>query len=211
VIAAYLRVSTQEQGASGLGLLAQREAIQSEADRRGWDEVEWFEEVTGNGRPGPARHRAIGQLGKTDVLVVAKLDRLSRSLADFVVLMEEARDAGWKLVALDLGLDLTTPGGEVLANVLAAFAQYERRLIGERTKAALAQAQARGVRLGAKPTVPDEIRSWIAEQREAGLSYGQIAGLLTEAKVPTASGADVWSKSSVLSVVKSVRYRGVRS
>ena len=46
--------------------------------------------MTGNGRPGPARHGAIGQLGKGDVLVVAKLDRLSRSLADFAVLMEEA-------------------------------------------------------------------------------------------------------------------------
>jgi DNA invertase Pin-like site-specific DNA recombinase len=173
--------------------------------------VVWHEEVVGNGKPGPARARAIGQLRKGDVLVVAKLDRLSRSLVDFAGLMEQARDDGWRLVALDLGLDLTTPGGEVLANVLAAFAQYERRLIGERTKAALAQAQARGVRLGAKPVVPEEIRSWIAEQRRQGLSFGRIAADLTEAGIPTASGGQVWSKSSVAGIVKSVRYRGVRS
>jgi Resolvase, N terminal domain len=67
----------------------------------------------------------------------AKLDRLSRSLLDFASLMEDARREGWALVILDLGIDTTTPSGEMIANVMATFAQFERRLIGQRTKDAL--------------------------------------------------------------------------
>jgi DNA invertase Pin-like site-specific DNA recombinase len=211
VIAAYLRVSTQEQGESGLGLLAQRRTILAEVERRGWPEPTWHEEVTGNGKPGPVRSRALESLVPSDALIVARLDRLGRSLKDFADLMERSRNEGWSLVVLDAPVDTSTPAGAAMAQVMAVFAELERRLIGERTKAALAEAQRRGVRLGAKPTVPDPVRKLISEHRAAGKSFGEIAANLTEAKVPTASGREVWSKSSVLSVVKSVRYRGVKS
>jgi hypothetical protein len=69
--------------------------------------------------------------------VVAKLDRLSRSVVDAGRLLEEARKGGFNIVALDLGLDLSTPTGELVANVLAAVAQWERRMIGVRTSEAL--------------------------------------------------------------------------
>jgi DNA invertase Pin-like site-specific DNA recombinase len=80
-------------------------------------------------------------------LVVAKLDRLSRSLVDFGSIMERARKKGWSLAALDLGVDTTTPAGEMIANAMATIAQFERHLIGERTKAALAVRKAQGAKL----------------------------------------------------------------
>lgn len=70
-------------------------------------------------------------------MVVAKLDRLSRSVVDAGRLLEEARKRGFNIVALDLGLDLSMPTGELVANVLAAVAQWERRMIGVRTSEAL--------------------------------------------------------------------------
>ena len=79
--------------------------------------------------------------------MVAKLDRLSRSMLDFAALMNAAQKQGWALVALDLGVDTSTPYGEMMANVLATFAQFERRLISQRTKEALAQKRAAGVQL----------------------------------------------------------------
>lgn len=63
-------------------------------------------------------------------------------------LMGRAQSEGWNLVALDLGIDLSTPGGEFLASVMASAAQWERRIIGQRTKEALAVKRAQGVRLG---------------------------------------------------------------
>ena len=70
---------------------------------------------------------ALVDSGSLQAVIVAKLDRLSRSLLDFAGLMERARRQGWALVALDLGVDTSTPAGEMMANVLATFAQFERR------------------------------------------------------------------------------------
>jgi DNA invertase Pin-like site-specific DNA recombinase len=75
--------------------------------------------------------------GEAHAVVVAKFDRLSRSAVDAGRLLEEARNGGFNIVALDLGLDLSTPTGELVANVLAAVAQWERRMIGQRTSEAL--------------------------------------------------------------------------
>jgi hypothetical protein len=91
---------------------------------------------------------AVKDLGRA-----GELDRLSRSLVYFAGLMERAQSRKWNLVALDLGVDLSTPAGEFLASVLASAAQGERRIIGQRTKDALAQKKAKGVRLGRRPVL----------------------------------------------------------
>ena len=80
--------------------------------------------------------------------MVAKLDRLSRSIIDFATLLEEARRLGFNVAALDLGLDLSTPQGGTGSDVIASVAQWERRIIGERTREALAVKRADGVRIG---------------------------------------------------------------
>ena len=152
----YLRVSTEEQADSGAGLEAQRSAITLAATGRGWDHGHIHQDHASgkslNGRKGLEEAIEAIENGEADALMVAKLDRLSRSLMDFAGLMERSRRKGWALVALDLGVDTSTPSGEMMANVLAVFAQFERRMIGQRTKDALAVKRAQGVRLG-RPTV----------------------------------------------------------
>ena len=75
---------------------------------------------------------------QASVLMVAKLDRLTRSVPQAYEVMDRSRRNGWALVALDLGVDTTTPAGEMMAGVACVFAQFERRLISQRTRDALA-------------------------------------------------------------------------
>src|SRR2546423_14611650 len=91
--------------------------------------------------------------GRGAALVVARFDRLSRSMLDFTSVMAKAQKEGWALVALDCAVDTTTPAGEAMAHVLATFAQFERRLIGERTREALAVKKRQGVRPGRPASV----------------------------------------------------------
>jgi DNA invertase Pin-like site-specific DNA recombinase len=203
----YTRVSTEEQASSGLGLDAQRAAIEEECQRRGWEVVEVFEDRGASGKTlakRPALERALKAVRghQADALVVAKLDRLSRSLLDFAALMEDARKGGWALVILDLGVDTTTPSGELIANVMATFAQFERRLIGQRTKEALAVKKRQGHRLGRPRAIPDEVVERIRREREAGASYRVIADALNTDGVPTAGGGSKWHPSTVRAVVE---------
>ena len=145
-------MSTEEQSTSGAGLAAQRAAIEAECVHRGWHLVEVIEDAGYSAkdlkRPGVQVALETLQRGDAGALVVAKLDRLSRSMLDFTTVMATASKQGWALVALDCAVDTTTPTGEAMANVLATFAQFERRLIGQRTREALAVKRASGVRLG---------------------------------------------------------------
>ncbi len=183
----YLRVSTDEQADSGLGLAAQRNAITAAAQARGW-QVRWMEDAGYSAknldRPGVQAALSALAKGDADALVVAKLDRLSRSLLDFAGVTEQAKKQGWAVMALDLGVDMTTPAGEMLANVLAAFAQYERALISRRTKDALAAARARGQRLGRPREIHANQLARVVNERARGLSLRAIATALTTTACP---------------------------
>jgi DNA invertase Pin-like site-specific DNA recombinase len=206
-VLAYLRVSTEEQGRSGAGLEAQREAILAECQRRGWRLVETVEDRGYSAkdlkRPGIRIALEELQRGKADALVVAKLDRLSRSMIDFTGLMGQAQKQGWALVALDCAVDTTTPAGEAMAHVLATFAQFERRLIGQRTREALAQKKAQGVRLGRPSQLPPRVRTRIRRRRKAGLTFAAIAEELNRERVPTAHRGVKWYPSTVRAVLAS--------
>jgi hypothetical protein len=151
---------------------------------------------------------------RADTLVVSKLDRLSRSLVDFAGLMERASRENWALVALDLGVDTTTPTGEMVANVMATFAQFERRLIGQRTREALAEKRRAGTRLGRPPTISGEVASRIADQYAAGMTLRAIADGLTGDGIPTVQGGVRWYPSTVAGVLRRLgqapRRRGPR-
>jgi DNA invertase Pin-like site-specific DNA recombinase len=138
------------------------------------------------------------------------LDRLSRSVAHFSALLERFRSAGWGLVVLDLGVDTTTIAGEAMANVMATFAQMERRRIGERTKEALSAARARGIRLGRPPVLPDQLRRRIVRMRRKGLTYRMIAEKLNDEGVPTAHGGARWHAETVRKIAGGARatYQG---
>ena len=151
----------------------------------------------------PALTAALSDLdvGRGNVLMVSKLDRLTRSVHDATGLMLRAERSGWGLVALDVAVDTTTPQGAAMAQVLAVFAELERRLIGERTKAALAVKRSQGVRLGREPRLPDKLRDRILRRHSQGAGWSQIARDLNRSSVPTAQGGRQWHPATVRYVV----------
>src|SRR5450755_33092 len=200
----YVRVSTEEQGLSGAGLQAQRAAIVAECERRSWTLVDIAEDVGRSGkdlkRPGIRAALDMLAAGDASALVVAKLDRLSRSMLDFARIMATAQKQSWALVALDVQVDTTSPSGEAMAHMLATFSQFERRLISERTKQALAQKRADGVRLGAPPEINASIATRIRDERAAGSTLREIAERLNRDGVPTARGGR-WYASTLQRVL----------
>jgi len=204
LVIGYARVSTNEQANSGLGLDAQRAAIQAEIDRRGWTLVEMVEDAGVSAktleRPGIAHALQLLKGGAAGTLLVAKLDRATRSTIDAAKLLERAQREGWALVALDLGLDPTTPNGELIATIMAAVAQWERRAIGTRTKDALAAKRAQGVRLGRPSVLPTEVTERIVAAHQAGASWSAIARELDAEGVPTAHGGARWYPATVRKV-----------
>ena len=196
----YLRVSTAEQGDSRAGLEAQEQVIRAEVEHRGWDLVSLRSDVASG-----KSLRKRGELAATlrmlraheaDALVVAKLDRLSRSVLDFASVMEMAQEDGWSLVVLDLGVDTTSTNGKLIAHIMIALAQWERELIGDRTRAALKAVRARGTKVGRRRGVTDETTRMIRMLRASGMSWQQIADALTAEHVPTAQGG-MWHGATV--------------
>src|SRR4051794_11373263 len=145
---AYYRVSTQAQGASGLGLEAQRAAVLAYLDGGSWHLAAEFVEVeSGRKDDRPELAKALAacrRLGAT--LVIAKLDRLARRVSFVSALM----DSGVEFVAVDF-----PTANKLTIHILAAVAEHEREMISARTKAALAAAKARGVKLGNANMRPD--------------------------------------------------------
>lgn len=205
----YVRVSTREQAEHGASIEHQRQSIEAECERRRWQLKATYDDPGASGkdlnRPGLAMALELLEAGKADVLVAAKLDRLSRSVLDFASMVETARRQGWALVVLDVGADTSTPAGEMLVNVMAAFAQYERRLIGQRTRDGLAVKRAQGVRLGRPPMLPESVRQHIFAERQRGRSLREIACDLQAAGVATAHGGQRWHASTVRAVLASQR------
>ena len=138
---AYERVSTARQGASGLGLEAQRQAIDGFAASKGAEVLDRFTEVESGRNPNrPELGRALHLAKVTGaILVIAKLDRLSRNAAFLLTL----RDSGVRFLAVDM-----PEANDLTVGIMALVAQAEREAISRRTKEALAVAKARGVKLG---------------------------------------------------------------
>lgn len=207
VAVAYCRVSTSEQETSGHSLDDQETVLKALAASRGWD-LQVVREV-GSGKSLTARPLLTEVLrdldaGKVHVLMSVRLDRLSRSVSDFSLLMDRAERHGWDLHVADLGLDTSTPSGRLVAQVLAATAEHERRLIGERTREGLRAARTKGVRLGRPNVLPDEVREDIASMRSEGLSLRAIAEDLNTRGIATAHGGAKWYASSVRAVLSTV-------
>ena len=118
-------------------------------------EVVYEEKVSGSKRDRPEFMRMLGLLKAGDVVVVQKLDRLGRSLRDLIDVMERFKEVGVGFKVLDGSIDTTTASGELVFHILGAIAQFERRMIQERTKDALAHKRAMGVKLG-RPRVESD-------------------------------------------------------
>ena len=197
----YLRVSTEEQADSRLGLDAQRETITHYANRHGWD-VAWYEDAGRSAKSldRPALQAALERLHpkRRDVggIVVARLDRLSRSVHDFSGLLTLANARRWSVVAIDLGVDTSTPTGKLVANVMMSVAEWEREIIGARTSAALQIAKRNGVKLGRPRVLAESTAERLIALRAQGLSYARIADRLNTEGVPAALGG-AWHPSTV--------------
>jgi DNA invertase Pin-like site-specific DNA recombinase len=206
-VIAYVRVSSEEQALSGLGLADQRTTIQRAAESRAWTDLRFIADegysAKNLDRPGIADALAQLASGQAETLVVAKLDRLSRSLLDFAQLMDTARRQGWELVVLDLALDTATPSGALMGNIMASFAEYERQLIGQRTSAALQMKKSQGARLGRPRTLDPAVSQRIVAERAEGHSLTAIANALNGDSVPTARGGRCWFPSTVAGVLRS--------
>lgn len=225
-LVAYLRVSTDRQGKSGLGLEAQQAAIARFAEAEGFRILGDFVEVeTGKGADAldrrPQLRAALTAARKAGApVVVAKLDRLSRDVAFISGLMAQRVP----FIVAELGADCDP----FMLHIYAALAEKERALISARTKAALAAAKARGVKLGGdrgyRPETPPDAATGgrasgavrgqradqaafriipaIEEARAAGaVSLRQIAEALTKRGIPTPSGAGEWSATGVRRVL----------
>lgn len=207
-VVGYVRVSTEEQAESRAGLEAQRQAITDDCARRDWELVEILEDAgySAKNLKRPAVQEALSALKRrqADGLVVAKLDRLSRSMLDFTVLLDRAQKQGWALVSLDC-VDTSSPNGEAMASMLAVFSQLERRLIGQRTQEALAKKRAHGVRLGRPPQLPAVVAERIVSERRGGRSLAAIAETLNSERVATAHGGRRWYASTVRAVLRSAQ------
>jgi DNA invertase Pin-like site-specific DNA recombinase len=204
-------VSTEDQADSGAGLEAQRNAITAEVARRGWELVKIVEDAGVSAkdldRPGIGYIKeALYTLGmrEADVLMTAKLDRLSRSTRDFSEMLDQAMYYGWKLVILDCDVDTSTPAGEMLAGMMAQVAQFERRMIGLRTREALAVKKSQGIVGGRRPNLTADVITKAQECRAQGMTYAKIADLFNAQGIPTAQGGKAWHPATIQKVLDRV-------
>jgi len=207
-----IRVSTNRQGESGLGLEAQREAIRRHVESTGGELIaEHVEVESGKSGNRPVLLRAIGECRERKaVLLLAKLDRLARNVAFVSSLME----TNVEFFALDAPFC-----NRFMVHIMAAFAEHEREMISARTKAALAAAKARGVQLGSfgkelaarnradAQSFAEALRQPILEHMRAGRdTLQQLAEALDQAGLRTREGGR-WAPTSVQRVLRRLDLR----
>lgn len=150
----------------------------------------------------PALDQLLDSLREGDVLVVARLDRLARSVIDGARIIERAQRERWQLVIIDVGVDTTTPSGEMVANVVLSIAQWESRMMGERIRSSMAKLHADGRTFGRPRLVPADVRALIVRQHRAGDGIRAIATLLNDRHVPTVRGGKQWWPTTVARVLE---------
>lgn len=215
----YLRVSTDEQAESGLGIEAQAATCRAAAGRLGLELLTTHTDQGISGATGlerrPGLLEALGELGRGDVLLVAKRDRLGRDPIAVAMIEAAARRRGARIVsAAGEGTEGESPTDVLMRRIVDAFAEYERLVIGARTKAALQAKRARGERAGAVPfgfkadelgrLVPDqaeqEILELVRSLRTQGMSTRRITNELNERHIP-ARGKQ-WHPTTIARLLK---------
>nr|WP_277627924.1 recombinase family protein [Arsenicicoccus dermatophilus] len=201
----YVRVSTVDQAVNGLSLDTQRALLEADAARRGWRlEILADEGISGTDDQRPGLREALTRLdaGEVTALMVTRLDRLTRSVSGLSAVLARAGEHGWDLVMLSPAIDTTDPAGRFTTSILACAAQYERDLIGQRTREALAHKKAQGGQLGRPRNVDEAVVQRIQAQRAERKSLRAIAEQLNAEGVPTAQGGAKWHASTVSTVLK---------
>jgi len=168
----YARVSTNDQQTIPLQMRALREY----AARRGWTMAMQVKEVGSGASQRQLREKFLdaARRREVDVVLVWRLDRWGRSVADLLATLQELQHLGVGFVSLTEALDLTAPAGRAMAGFLAVFAEFERDILRERVRAGLAHAQQNGKKLG-RPITAGLHTTQVRKLHRAGVSKAEIA------------------------------------
>jgi DNA invertase Pin-like site-specific DNA recombinase len=215
----YVRVSTDKQADRGVSLEAQTEKIRAMAVVQGVTLLDVIvdagESAKSLKRPGMLRLLAAVDAGSVETVIIAKLDRLTRSVADLAELLKRFERRGVSLVSVADALDTRTAAGRLVLNIMVSVSQWEREAIGERTRDALHHKQAAGQRVGTVPygwrcaadgrtLAPEADEQAIAElaraQRARGASLRAIAATLNRRGLRTRRGS-AWRFQYVAAVL----------
>jgi site-specific DNA recombinase len=216
----YVRVSTEGQADRGVSLDAQAEKIRAMATVH---DVELIDIIVDGGESGkslsrPGIERLLGMVERREiqVVIIAKLDRLTRSVRDLAELLERFQRRGVALVSVGESLDTGSAAGRLVLNVMASVSQWEREAIGERTKDALRHKRAQGLRAGNVPfgyslaedgqtLVPrdeeQQVLAYLRQLGDRGLSQRRIAAHLNAVGLRTRSGSE-WRHQYVANLLE---------
>ncbi|MCX6624935.1 MAG: recombinase family protein [Acidobacteria bacterium] len=216
----YIRVSTDKQADSGVSLDVQCEKVRAMAVVQGVELVEVIvdagESAKNLDRPGMVRLMALVESRSIATVIIAKLDRLTRSVKDLAEILEKFARRGVTLVSVAESLDTGSAAGRLVLNIMTAVSQWEREAIGERTRDAMRHKRSRGERVGTLPygcrlaadgvhlEVDPSEQGVIARARhlkEAGYSTRRIAAALNEASFSTRRGTP-WRFQYVAEVLR---------
>ena len=195
-VVGYVRVSTEDQARDGVSMKAQQAKLEAYCLVKDWTLLEVIPDHGASAkslkRPGLARLLALVTARQVEAVIVYKLDRLTRSVRDLSLLVERFETQGVALVSLQESLDATTATGRLMMNLLASVSQWEREVIGERTRDAMQQLKAEGHRycyatFAQHPEAP-AILAMMQAARAQGRSYETIAEDLNAAGIPATLG-----------------------
>jgi DNA invertase Pin-like site-specific DNA recombinase len=219
----YIRVSTEEQATDGVSLAAQREKLIAYASLYELDLVEIIEDAGQSGktldRPGLQRALSMIRKGQAAGLLIAKLDRLSRSVVDWNELIDGyfGEKAGKQIFSVADSIDTRTAAGRLVLNVLMSVAQWERETIGERTKDALQHKIRKGERCGKvrfgyhladdgttliEDPAEQEALQAIRRLKAAGQSLREIAAEMTRRGIATKEGNAQWKHTTIARILQ---------
>ena len=205
-VVAYARVSTADQASEGVSLAVQHTRLRAYATATDLELVELVEDagLSGKTLQRPGLQHALGLLeqGQAEGLLVLKLDRLTRSVRDLGELVERyfGPSSRWALLSVGDAIDTRSAGGRLVLNVLASVAQWEREIIGERTREALTHLKSKGARLG-PPSLGSKkeeqpVVKRVLELRASGLSLAAVAATMQAEGHPTKRGTR-WASETV--------------
>jgi site-specific DNA recombinase len=215
----YVRVSTDKQAERGVSLEAQAEKIRAMGVVHNAGEIELIvesESAKNLQRPGMERMLAEVERGDVKVVIIAKLDRLTRSVKDLCTLLERFSRRGVTLISVAESLDTGSAAGRLVLNIMTAVSQWEREAIGERTRDAMSHKRSNGecvgnIRYGyrlcgdGKHVEPDmteqRVLTEIRGLRESGKSMRGIAAILNHGAMQTRRGSD-WRLEHVARILK---------
>jgi DNA invertase Pin-like site-specific DNA recombinase len=170
--AVYARVSTHDQQTLGM----QVDAMTAYVEHRGWGLARRVEDVGSGAKERSGREALLraARRREVDVILVWRLDRWGRSVADLMTTLRELTDLGAGFVSHTEALDLTTPTGRAMAGMLAIFAEFEREILRERVRAGIARARREGRPHGRPPTASRKSAE-VARLKAEGVSHAEIA------------------------------------